>query len=122
VAVVELALVLPTMLALVLGTLAVGQVLYFRKSIVTATAEGLRIASNRSTTAADVEQCVTAILDARDIDGVSVDLTPTTIDGIAPGDMITLRVQAPFTSLGRDFFGSDLFPTTVTVEGYILRE
>ena len=122
VAAVEMALILPLLLLIAFGTISVGKLIYFRKSMVTATAEGVRLASQRATTSAEVTQRITAVLDARRIEGVSIDINDgSEILYLSPGELVEINVQADFPSLGVSAFGLNL-PVPVTVEAAILRE
>lgn len=120
-AVVEMALILPVMLLVVLGVLVIAQLIYFRKSLVIAAAEGVRLAADRTTQADDVEARVSAILTARRIDDVQVDVSPGELLSLTPGSRVTVRVAAPFEAFGMSFLGLDagMMPA---VEASILRE
>jgi Flp pilus assembly protein TadG len=120
-AVVELALILPVMLLVVMGVLVIAQLIYFRKSLVIAAAEGVRLAAERTVQADDVEARVSAILTARRIDNVQVDVSPAELMSLTPGSRVTVRVAAPFEAFGMSFLG--LNPgMTPAVEASILRE
>jgi Flp pilus assembly protein TadG len=116
-----MALVLPLFLLVVLGALTLAQFIYHRKSVVMATAEGARLAAQRSSTAADVRGYVQQILAARRITGGTVSLSPATIDSLNPGDVITVTTTAPFAGIGQTYF-TPSGSTSVTYSASILRE
>lgn len=121
VAAVEVAVLLPLLLIVVFGTLATSQLIYHRKSMVVAAHEGIRLASQRSVTSAEVLARVNAILASRRIDNAVITLTPTEIDQAIPGELIELRVQADYNAFGATSYGS-LMITGVNVNAAILRE
>jgi Flp pilus assembly protein TadG len=120
-AAVELALVLPTLFVVVLGTVTASQLMYFRKSLVVAASDGVRLASQRGMTTEDVESRVGAVLASRRIPDATITLTPEFIEQAAPGDVIELQVEASFEGFGRGFasWGASV---PVTVSSSILRE
>ncbi len=121
VAAVEMALVLPVLLIVVFGTINASQLMHFRKSIVLAASEGIRRASERDSTSADVESLVSAVLSSRRVSNPTITLTPATIESAQPGDVIELQIQADF--VGFSFGKSGLGPSVpVTVSTSILRE
>lgn len=122
VAAVEMALVLPLLLLIAFGTISVGKLIYFRKCMVTATAEGVRLASQRATTSEEVTQRITAVLDSRRIGGAAIEINDgSEILNLSPGALVEINVQADFPSLGVAAFGLNI-PVPVTVEAAILRE
>lgn len=120
-AAVELALVLPLLVFLVMGILTIAQLIYFRKALVIAASEGIRLASERTASAEDVESRVNVILAARRIDGVEVAVTPDVLANLEPGSQVSIRVSAPFEAFGMSYLGLSA-GTTPAVEASILRE
>ena len=120
-AVVEMALVLPVLVLLILGTYTTGRLLYFRKSMVVAVGEGLRVATQRQSTSQDVLEHVQSVLALHGIEGATVDLVPLLIEDTLPGDRIDLSVAADFSAVGTTV-SLDLTTLPVEVEGSILRE
>lgn len=120
-AVVEMALILPVLLIVVFGALQIGQLIYFRKSLVVASYEGARLASRRETAAADVQSYVASILEARRMTGATVTVTPDELVGLAPGTMVTVQVSASYLGVGEHYLSLPI-PTTVSSQACILRE
>ncbi len=116
-----MAIVLPVVLIIVFGALSIGQLTYVRKSTVAAVNEGIRLASQRSASADDVETRVTQILAARRIDAPIITLTPPNLGSLVPGSLVTLHVEAPYRGLGVPTLGLTM-PASVAVEGAVLRE
>ena len=120
-AAVELALVLPLLVFLVMSVLVIAQLIYFRKSLVIAASEGVRLAAERTTMADEVEDRVNVILAARRMEGVEVAVTPGDLANLAPGSLVTVRVAAPFEAFGMSYLGLSA-GTLPAVEASILRE
>lgn len=121
VAAVETALVFPMLLLVVFGTITASQFIYFRKSMVAAASEGVRLASQRDSTSQAVNDRVNAILASRRISNATVTLTPSTIELLTPGSRVDLSVQAKFQGFGIGPLGKGVsYPVNVTLS--ILRE
>jgi Flp pilus assembly protein TadG len=121
VAAVETALVFPMLLLVVFGTITTSQLIYFRKSMVVASSEGLRLASQRDSTSQAVSDRVSAILTSQRISNATVTLTPSTIELLSPGSRVDLSVKASFQGFGIGPFGKGVsYPVNVTLS--ILRE
>jgi len=122
VAAVEMALVLPVLLIIALGTISVGQLIYFRKSMVTAAAEGARLATQRTTTSGDVTQRIAAVLESRRIENAAITINDgAAIETLPPGSLIEIDVDADYDAIGIDVFGLQV-AVPVTVSATILRE
>lgn len=121
VAAVEMAMVLPVLLLVMFGTLNWSQLIFFRKSLVGATQEGMRLACQRTATEADVEARIRAILASRRINDCTVSITPSSFSNLKPGDRIDLAVTANFTGLGFGVLGSSS-QIPVTVNTSVLHE
>lgn len=68
IAVVELALVLPVLFILILGMLEICEGIFLKQKIVIASHEGARIAVRRDATISDVQDAVSAYLQAREME------------------------------------------------------
>lgn len=122
VAAVEMALILPILLLVVFGMIQATQVIEFRKQLVAASWEGIRLASQRTATDADVRARVQSVLSSRNVTGSTVTITPSGLTtATAPGTLITVQVSAPFSGMSFVRLGVTN-PTTITVTGAILRE
>jgi Flp pilus assembly protein TadG len=101
VATVELAVVLPVLLALVFGSIEVCQRLYTKQSVVIAAYESCRVASRQvSGTAAAQNRCE-ELLAQQNIRGATVqirDIThgQDTLDSVTTGDEIRVRITVPW--------------------------
>ena len=121
VAAVETALVLPVLLLVMFGTMNASQLMYFRKSLVVAADEGVRLASQRDSTSADIQSRINAVLTSRRVTNSTVTLVPDTFENSKPGDMIQVQIQANFTGMGFGLLGQNA-QLPVTVTSVILRE
>lgn len=121
VAAVEMAVVLPVLLLVLFGTTNLSQFIFFRKSLVGATQEGMRLASQRTSTVADVEARVRAVLQSRRIQECTVSITPASFDKMKPGNRVDIVVTASFTGFGLGVLGSSS-QIPVNVETSVLRE
>ncbi|WP_052301458.1 TadE/TadG family type IV pilus assembly protein [Planctopirus limnophila] len=120
-AAVEMALVLPVLILVVFGTIAVSQIIHFRKGVVAATAEGIRIASRRDVSSTEVTTLVRQILTGRRISQATITITPTEISNLRPGELIEIQVRANYTALGVEPLGWTV-PTEIVYRGAVLRE
>jgi hypothetical protein len=120
-AAVEMALVLPVLILLVFGTIAISQIIHFRKGVVAATAEGIRIASRRDVNSTQVTTLIQQILTGRRITSATVTITPTEISILKPGDTIEIVVAANYTALGVEPLGW-VVPAQVKYRAAVLRE
>ncbi len=121
VATVELAIVLPVMLILVLGTIEVCQRIFLRQSALLVAYEGARLASRSITSSDDVTERCNTMLQQRRVVGGTVTITPENLLALAPGDQFQIRIIVPW---------GDNSPTrfvlrdqgSVTVDVFMLRE
>lgn len=121
VAAVETALVLPLLLLVVFGTITTSQLIYFRKAIVVATSEGVRVATQRATTTADVEIRIREVLDLQRITGATIQISPQNLESTRAGDRVDIDVTANFEGFGYGPLGDGVsFP--VSVRASVLRE
>ena len=103
------------------GTMNASQLMYFRKSLVVAADEGVRLASQRDSTSADIQSRINAVLTSRRVTNSTVTLVPDTFENSKPGDMIQVQIQANFTGMGFGLLGQNA-QLPVTVTSVILRE
>ncbi len=98
VAAVELAIVLPLLLTLVLGSMEVCQRLFLRQSAVLSAYEGGRLAARKSSSALQVAQRCEQILEERSVVGAQVIVTPTTFAEISVGDEVSVEIRIPWAA------------------------
>lgn len=94
-AAVELAITLPTMAAIIFGSIEVCSLIYNKQALVAAAYECAGVAINTSGTDAQVQARLTEIATQRGLVGASVTTTPTSIQNIPRGTMVTVLVTAP---------------------------
>lgn len=121
IATVELALVLPVMLVLVLGTIEVCQRIFLRQSSLLVAYEGARLAARSITSSEDVINRCSEMLTQRRVVGGTVEVIPENLLALAPGDLFTIRVTVPWASNSPTrFVLKD--QGTVSVDVHMLRE
>jgi Flp pilus assembly protein TadG len=98
VASVELAIVLPVLLILVLGTIEVCQRIFLRQSAVIVAYEGARLAvrttSNNTTV---LDRCQQMLIQRR-ITGGTVTITPSNLLAQPTGTLIQIRIEVPWAN------------------------
>jgi Flp pilus assembly protein TadG len=98
VASVELAIVLPVMMILVLGTIEVCQRIFLRQSAVIVAYEGARFAVRSTSNSADlVQRCQTMLTQRRVVGGV-VTVTPSDLLSQPPGTQIQINITIPWAA------------------------
>ena len=97
-ATIELALILPTLFVLTLGTIDLCSMMFLKESVTLAAYEGARRGVGRDRTNTDVVNRVTEFLDERQIsyDGASVvSISSPGFDGADTLENVTVTVQVP---------------------------
>ncbi len=94
-AVVELALALPVLVMLVMGTLEICELVFLKHSMSIASYEGARLGARKTATAAQVIERCESILSGRRVSGGSVTVSPTSLTGIPRGTEIQVQIRAP---------------------------
>lgn len=126
-AAVELALSLPFLFALAFGMLEYSNLVMLRSRMVSAAYESARMATrpttsqNSAATASAVTTYCSSLLTQLGVHGASVTLTPSDLSNVAPQDLVTVSINAPFSSnsLTSLVIGSSTIMTasaTLTVE------
>ncbi|MCA9218074.1 MAG: pilus assembly protein, partial [Planctomycetales bacterium] len=108
-AIVELAVCLPAIVLLVLGSMEACTMVFVRQSLHISAYEGIRTAIKPEGTAADAIARANQILDERRVRNANVQFVPTFSD--EPGTPLTLRISAPAVDnsvMPLQFFGGDL--------------
>ncbi len=98
IATVEMAVVLPLLLILVLGTIEICQRLFLRQTAVVATYEGIRLAARKSSNPADIVNRCQSILANRRVTGATVTVSPATFKDISTGSPITVEIKVPWAA------------------------
>jgi hypothetical protein len=94
VAAAELAVCLPVVVLLVIGTIEACSAIFLKQSLTVAAYEGVRTAVLDSTPAA-VQAACNQILTDRKIEGGRVTINPPSLAGLQPGEYIDVTVSAP---------------------------
>jgi hypothetical protein len=121
VAVVELAIVLPVILIMVLGTIEVCQRVFLRQTATIVAYEGARLASRRSTTRSDVLIRCDELLSERRCVGGTVTVTPENLIDVETGQIVTINVAIPWAGNAPTRFVL-VDNAIVQVEAHMLRE
>ncbi len=120
-AAVELAIVLPVLLTLVLGTIEICQRIFLRQSAVLVAYEGARLAVRTTTDNAAVSARCQQMLTQRRINGGIVTVTPSDLKSQPTGTQIRIRIEVPWASNSPTRFVLQ-DQGTVVVDAYMLRE
>lgn len=111
VAAAELAVCLPVMVLLVVGTIETSSMIFLKQSLTVAAYEGGRTAIIPAATSADVIATCQEILSDRRVNGASIDVSPD-VESAVTGDFIQVQVTAPCNQntiiTGRFFRNRDL--------------
>jgi hypothetical protein len=95
VAAAELAVCLPVVVLLVIATLEACSAIFLKQSLTCAAYEGVRTAIEEGATTANVQAACNQILSDRKIKGATIELSPSNIAALNPGDFIDVTVTAP---------------------------
>ncbi len=93
-ATVELAVCLPVILTLVLGTIEVCTMVFLKQSLTIAAYEGARVAISQNATNDRVLAACNQILTDRKVRNARIRLTPSDISSAAEGSYIVVRIRA----------------------------
>jgi len=118
---VELAIVLPVMLILVLGTIEVCQRIFLRQSAVIVAYEGARSAVRSTSSNTDVMTRCQSMLTQRNVREAVVTVTPADLLSQPSGTQIRVRVEVPWASNSPTRFVLQ-DQGTISVDAYMLRE
>ena len=95
VAAAELAVCLPVVVLLVIGTLEACSALFLKQSLTASAYEGVRTALEEGATTTMVQAACNQVLTDRKIQGAKITITPSNIAALNPGDFIDVTVSAP---------------------------
>lgn len=110
-AVVELAVCLPAIVLMVLGSIEACSMIFVKQSLHIAAYEGIRRAVRYDATEQTVLDRCQQILDERGVENATIEMTPNTLDTVERGNELTLRISAPVLDnslLRLRFFDSQL--------------
>jgi Flp pilus assembly protein TadG len=114
----EMAICLPIMVMLVLGSIETCSMIFLRHSLTIASYEGARVAIDfDGTSAAAIDRCQ-EILDARDVVDADISIVPETVEVVPRGDTIAITVSAPCDSnsiIPAWFYGGRTLSHTMTM-------
>ena len=102
-AAVEMAICLPMFLTVALGIIVCCDVIFNRQMLVLAAHEGARVAITPRATEINVRAHVDRVLTDRGVGSYQVTVTPP-IAQVAPGELITVRIQTVSGEGAADFF------------------
>jgi Flp pilus assembly protein TadG len=92
-AVAELAVCLPTIAMLLLGSVECCNMIFVQQGLSVAAYEGARTATRRDSTNADITSHSTNIITARKINSATVTISSADVTQLAPGTQITVTVK-----------------------------
>jgi len=98
VAATELAVCMPVIVLIVLATIEACAMIFLQQSLSVAAYEGARVALTPGAKSSNVAYQCELILDDRDVNGASVNVSPGDIPGAAAGTWINVETSAPFAS------------------------
>jgi Flp pilus assembly protein TadG len=110
-ALVELAVCLPVLMVLILGSIEATGAIFVRQALTTAAYEAAREASRTGATNSSAAARGQAVLDARRIQNSSIVFTPADIATASRGSIITIEVTAPLR--GNSPFTGRVIPNQV---------
>jgi Flp pilus assembly protein TadG len=114
----EMAICLPLMVMLVLGSIETCSMIFLRHSLTIASYEGARVAIDfDGTSAAAIDRCE-EILDAREVADAEVSIEPENVESVPRGDTIAVTVSAPCDSnniIPAWFYGGKTLSHTMTM-------
>lgn len=95
VAATELAVCLPVVVLIVLGTIEACSMIFLKQSLTVASYEGARTAIVPGITIDEIRDTCTQILDDRRVEGATITISPLDISSLSPGDYVDVTVTAP---------------------------
>jgi len=97
-ATVELAICLPLMVTVILGSIETTNAIFLKQRLTSAAYEGARSATSPGQTVSGATTAATNVLTAFKISGSTVTITPTVGTATTTGTTVTVSVSAPFSS------------------------
>ena len=93
VAAVELAVCLPVLALLVMGTIELSSFIFLKQGLTAAAYEGVRTGIRPSATTATTDASVTQVLNGRRLNGATISISPSV--NVERGQKVTVTVSAP---------------------------
>ncbi len=93
-AVIELAVCLPVILLIVIGTIEAASLLFLKQTLVQAAYEGAKVAIV-SGDSEQVTQVVDAVAASRNLNGVQIEFNPSDLANVPSGETVTITISAP---------------------------
>lgn len=109
-ATVELAILLPLLLAIVFGAIEITSRLFLRQTAAVTAFEGVRLAARRTVDSATVRSRCLQLLEDRRITGGQVIITPESTSEVPTGGLIEVQIVIPYS-------GNTLAPMAIPDEG-----
>jgi len=94
-AAVEFAVCLPVVLLIVFGSIQAASMLFLRQATIQAAYEGVKVAIRDQGTDEGVREAAQAVLDGRQLTGVTIDIQPENVDTLEAGTIVDVIVSAP---------------------------
>jgi Flp pilus assembly protein TadG len=115
---IEAALVLPILLVLVLGVVEYGWLILKSQQMTNAVRHGARMGITVDGTYTDVENAVTALMDAAGMGGSGYTLTiaPANVGDMNAGELLTVELSVDYANIGLDM---PLLPTPTTLRSSV---
>ncbi len=92
---VELAVCLPVLLLLVIGSIECSGIIFVKQAISTAAYEGIRVAVDPDGTSAAARQRCNEMLASRSINDATITITPANVKRVEPGQPIEVKISVP---------------------------
>ncbi|QEG21836.1 TadE/TadG family type IV pilus assembly protein [Mariniblastus fucicola] len=94
-AVVEFAVCLPLIVLIVFGGIEAANMLFLRQTLVQAAYEGIKTGVKVDGTAVQAQASAQAVCDGRNLQNVTISLSPSNLAAVSRGDIIEITVSAP---------------------------
>lgn len=120
-AVVEFAVCLPILMVMILGSIEATSAIFLKQSLVAAAYEGVREAAKFRGTATSANQFATNVLNARQVKGFRVVLTPADPASVARGDRVAIEISATIAA-NSPFIGKVVQDRTLTARAVMVKE
>lgn len=95
VATVEFAVCLPVIVLVVLGSIEAASMLFLRQAMIQSAYEGAKVAILRDADNTAAIAAAEAVIQGRQLDGVSISFDPPNVAAAVPGDTIRVTASAP---------------------------
>ncbi len=118
VAAVEFAVCLPAIVLLVMASIESCSMIFLDQTLYVSGYEGVRAAIQQDATNAEVLQRCNDVLDARFVNGTSIDIEPADVAEVDSGQTITITITAPCDAnaiMPSWFFGGKTLQTSSTM-------